>query len=228
MLPVELALRTATAAIFLVTGIVMLRDRRGVESGPVGGLLALSAAAVAVVSAPGFRPWPWLWPLQLVAMGTPALMWIWVGVLFVDDFRLSWREGLAWLVLPFVGALGLASGRSWVWTVEDALSLVFILLAAWRIVAGLRGDLVERRRRLRPLLAILAVLYAGDFVLLDTLGPDRPAGGGSRIADAALLLALALAFALLALRAGRSLFSPPVFETAASGSWRRAGSAPSP
>ena len=214
MLPVELALRTATAAIFLITGLVMLRDRRGVESGPVGGLLALSVAAVAVVSIPGIRVWPWFSPLLLVAMGTPALMWIWVGVVFIDDFRVSWRDGLAWLVLPLVAVVGLASDRPWVWTVGDALSLVFTLLAAWRIAAGLRGDLVERRRRLRPVLAILAVLYAGGIILLNALSPDRPAGAASRLAEAAVLLALALAFALVALRAGRPLFSPPVVEPA--------------
>ena len=50
---------------------------------------------------------------------------------------------------------------------------MFILLAAWRIVAGLRGDLVERRRRLRPLLAVLAVLYAGGTLLLNVLGGQR-------------------------------------------------------
>ena len=108
------------------------------------------------------------------------------------------------------------SDRAWVWTAGDALSLVFVLLAAWRIAAGLRGDLVERRRRLRPVLAILAVLYAAGLILLNTLSPDRPAGAGSRLAEAAVLLALALAFALVALRAGRPLFSPPVVETAAS------------
>jgi AraC-like DNA-binding protein len=214
MLPVELALRTATAAIFLITGLVMLRDRRGVESGPVGGLLALSVAAVAIVSIPGIRVWPWFSPLLLVAMGTPALMWIWVGVVFIDDFRVSWRDGLTWLVLPLVAVVGLASDRPWVWTAGDALSLVFVLLAAWRIAAGLRGDLVERRRRLRPVLAILAVLYAGGLILLNALSPDRPAGAGSRLAEAAVLLAFAVAFALVALRAGRPLFSPPVAEPA--------------
>jgi AraC-like DNA-binding protein len=91
---------------------------------------------------------------------------------------------------------------------------VFVLLAAWRVAAGLRGDLVERRRRLRPVLAILAVLYAGGLILLNALSPDRPAGAGSRLAEAAVLLAFAVAFALVALRAGRPLFSPPVAEPA--------------
>ena len=70
MLPGELALRTATAAIFLVTGLVLLRDWRRTESGPFGGLLALS---VAIVSVAGVDPVYRLWPLQMLAMGAPAL-----------------------------------------------------------------------------------------------------------------------------------------------------------
>ena len=44
MLPPELALRSATVAILVLTGVVILRDRRHRESGPYGGLLALSVA----------------------------------------------------------------------------------------------------------------------------------------------------------------------------------------
>jgi AraC-like DNA-binding protein len=88
---------------------------------------------------------------------------------------------------------------------------LFIVLAAWRIVAGLRGDLVERRRRLRPLLAVLAVLYAGGVVLMNTLGGgERPAVASSRIVEAAILAGLAAAFALLTLRAGQALAGPMV------------------
>ena len=98
---------------------------------------------------------------------------------------------------------GPGSGR---W--KTSLALVFVLLAAWRIVAGLRGDLVERRRRLRPLLAGLAVLYAGGVLLMNLLGGAGPAAPSSRIVEAAVLAGLAAAFALVALRADRPLFGP--------------------
>ena len=150
----------------------------------------------------------WLWPLQLVAMGTPALLWIWVGAVFVDDFRPSWRDAVAWAVLPAVGVFGLYAWRPWVGTAGNALALLFILMAAWRLVAGLRGDLVERRRRLRPLLAALAVFYAGGIILMNMLGGARPAGASSRTVDAALLTGLTAAFALVTLRAARSLVVP--------------------
>ena len=45
MLSLVLALWTATAAILLLTGVVMLRDWRRLESGPFGGLLTLSVGA---------------------------------------------------------------------------------------------------------------------------------------------------------------------------------------
>jgi AraC-like DNA-binding protein len=212
MLPPELALRSGTVAILLLTGIVILRDRRHRETGPFGGLLALSAAADSIVTIAGFPTPSWLWPLQLVAMGTAAMLWIWTGAVFVDDYRPSWRDAVAWAVLPAIDAFGLYAWRPWVGTAERALALLFILLAAWRLVAGLRGDLVERRRRLRPLLAGLTVLYAGGILLMNMLGGARPLGASSRIVDAAVLAALAAAFAVFTMRADRSLVAPLVAE----------------
>ena len=45
MPPVELVLKSGTAAILLLTGLLLLRDRRHMTTGPFGGLLALSVAA---------------------------------------------------------------------------------------------------------------------------------------------------------------------------------------
>lgn len=211
----ELVLRTSAAAILLITGIVMLRDRREMESGAVGGLLTISAAAHAAVSMAGVNAWSW--PILLIAMGTPALLWTWTGAVFVDEFRASWRDAVAWAILPVLGAFGLHYWRPWVGIAESLLSLLFVLLAAQRILSGLGDDLVERRRRLRPALAGLTVLYAGGVLLMDLLGVNQPSGAPGRVVEAAALTALATAFALVALRAGRSPFSPTV-ESEAPGS----------
>jgi AraC-like DNA-binding protein len=215
MLPAELALRTGTAAALLLTGVLILRDRRRMQSGPFGGLLALSVAADCIVAVAGGPSYPWLWPLHLVALGTPAMLWIWAGAVFDDEYRLLWRDALAWLVQPLLGAYGLHAWRPWIGTTQNVLALLFTLLAAWRILAGLRGDLVERRRRLRPLLAVGAVLYSCGIILLNLLTGDRPMSAPSRIVEAALLTGLAAAFALLTLRAGSSLFEPPLIEAGA-------------
>ena len=213
MLSLVLALWTATAAILLMTGVVMLRDRRHLESGPYGGLLALSVAAdcVAAVASPA----GWTWPLDLVSMGTPALLWIWAGTVFVDNLRPSWRDALAWSVLPFLGVLEFLAWRPWMPSAYQLLSLLFVVAAAWRIAVGLRGDLVERRRRLRPLLAGAAIVYSGVTLALGLFSPHRPVASVGRLVEVGLLTALSVGFALLVLRAARPLSSPAVTVTAA-------------
>lgn len=209
---IELVLKSGTAAILLLTGLLLLRDRRHMTTGPFGGLLALSVAATAVLSITGARS-PWLWPVMLVAMGTPALLWIWAGVQFVDDFRPSWRDAAAWALLPIVGIVGICQWRPWMATAEDLIGLSFVLVTAWRVLAGLRDDLVERRRRLRPVLVGLAVLYAGGVLLMNMLGRGQPLDPTSRTVEASILAALAVAFAMVGLRAARPIFELSPIET---------------
>jgi AraC-like DNA-binding protein len=206
MLPDELALRTATAAILLVTGIVLLRDRKQLGAGPFSGLLALS---VAVASVGGIRIFSGLWPLQILATGTSALLWIWAGAIFDDDFRPGWRDALAWSVVPILALVDRYAGQRWIETAGNVLALGFVLLAAVRALTGLRDDLVERRRRLRPVLVALAVLYAVGEALMDVSGSGRPGGPSGRVVEAALLTALALGFALLGLRARNTVPERP-------------------
>jgi AraC-like DNA-binding protein len=206
MQPAELVLRSSAGAILLITGMLMLRDRREMQSGAVGGLLTVSAAAHAAVSLAGVNTWSW--PILLIAMGTPALLWTWTGTVFVDEFRPSWRDAVGWAILPVLAAFGFLYWRPWVGIAENLLSLLFVLLAAQRILSGLGDDLVERRRRLRPVLAGLTVLYAGGFLLMELLGTNQPSGDSARIVEAAALAALAAAFAFVVLRAGRSSFGP--------------------
>ncbi len=208
MLSLVLALWTGTAAILLLSGIIMLRDRRRLDSGPYGALLALSVAAdcVAAVADPA----PWTWPLKLISMGGAALLWIWAGTIFVDDFRPTWRAALAWAVLPVLGVFELWAWQSWMRPAHQLIVAVFVAAAAWRIIAGLRGDLVERRRRLRPLWAGAAILYSGVSLGLSIFSPHRPVASVSRVVEVGLLTVLSISFALLTLRAGRPLTSSPV------------------
>ena len=213
MSPIELALRTGTVAILLLgRQRLMLRDRRRLESGPYSGLMALSVAADTVMSITGYDGPPWLRPLQLIAAGTSAMMWIWIGALFIDGYRPSWRAAVAWAVLPALELVGIFVWFPWMGRAQEVLSLLFVLLAGWRAVAGLRGDLVERRRRLRPVLATLAVLYSVGIIVGHAL--DRDSSGGppipaDRTLEAAGLAALSVCFAVLALRAGQPIFAAP-------------------
>jgi AraC-like DNA-binding protein len=212
MLTLDLVLRIGTAAIFLLTGVILVRDRWRTASGPVGGLLALSIAADTALSATAADPLPWLWPIRMIAFGVPALLWIWTGTVFVDRFRPSWRDGLAWCVLPALGLFGrYVLGSSTAVTMR-AVALVFIGLALWRVLAGLRGDLVERRRRLRVVFVLLGLLYAGGMVLADTFDRGHASNARARTLEAAALAALAAAFALLTQRAVPPLDSPETVE----------------
>src|SRR5471032_1223510 len=179
MLSLVLALWTAAAAILLLTGVVMLRDRRQLESGAFGGLLALSVAADCIVAVAA--PAVWTWPLELLAVGTPALLWIWAGAGFVDDLRPGWRDALAWSVFPLLGVFEFLAWRPWMAPVHQALAVVFVVAAAWRIAVGLRGDLVERRRRLRPLLAGAIIVYSCGSLALSIFSPHRPVASAGRI-----------------------------------------------
>ncbi|MBS0521756.1 MAG: helix-turn-helix transcriptional regulator [Proteobacteria bacterium] len=226
MLTPDLALRIGTAAIFLLTGIIMVRDRRRLESGPIGGLLALSVAADTALSAA--TGGPWLWPLRVISAGVPAMLWIWTGAVFVDQFRPSWRDGLAWCVLPLLGAFGEYVLGPWINVTAQAVALLFIALALWRVLAGLRVDLVERRRRLRVMLVLAGLVYAGGMVLAETFYRGHALNTGTRTLEAAALAALAIAFALVALRANRPLNSPPAVEPGQPAASASTESAPAP
>jgi AraC-like DNA-binding protein len=208
----DLALRIGTAAIFLITGVILVRDRWREEAGPVGGLLAISVAVDTALSVMTAGQLAWLWPLRLIGAGVPALLWIWTGAVFVDQFRPSWRDGLAWCVLPALGLFGRYVLGPWIGLTLEVVALLFIGLALWRVLAGLRGDLVERRRRLRVVLVLLGLLYAAGMVLADTFDRGHSSNPGTRTLEAAALAALAVGFALLGLRAIRPLYSPETLE----------------
>src|SRR5262245_1412231 len=138
MLTPVVALRLGTAAIFLLAGVILVRDRWRTESGPVGGLLAIS---IAVDTAAAGGALPWLWPIGMISAGIPALLWIWTGTVLVDPFRPSWRDALAWCVLPILGQFGHYLLGQWTDITARAVALLFIGLALWRVLAGLRDDL---------------------------------------------------------------------------------------
>jgi AraC-like DNA-binding protein len=213
MLTLDLVLRIGTATTFLLTGVILVRDRWRATSGPVAGLLALSVAADTALSAMADGPFPWLLPIRIIAWGVPAMLWIWTGAVFIDQFRPSWRDGLAWCVLPMLGVFGRYVLGPWTDVAARAVALLFIGLALWRVLAELRDDLVERRRRLRVVLMLLGLLYAGGMVLADTFNHGHASNAMTHTLEAAALAALAAAFALLTQRAIPPLGSPETLET---------------
>jgi AraC-like DNA-binding protein len=208
MLTPEIVLRIGTTAILLLSGVILLRDAPRTESGPLAGLLTLSVAAYAALTVPVPHPRMWFVPLEVVSAGTPALLWIWTGRIFDDAYEPSWRDVIAWTIAPILRAIAFIGwGAELGWAIEG-LSLLFTLLAVWRVLAGLRGDLVERRRRLRPILATLTILYSAKLVVGDLLNRGEPAHENARLTDAIILALLAAAFGVIGLRAQRPFTDP--------------------
>ncbi|HEY1722092.1 MAG TPA: helix-turn-helix domain-containing protein [Magnetospirillaceae bacterium] len=214
MLTPEIVLGIGTVAVLLLSGLIMLRDAQRTESGPLAGLLSWSVATYAALVIPVPHAVIWAGPLEVISTGTPALIWIWTGRVFDDSFEPSWRDVIAWIISPLLRAIAFFY---WIpamgWAMEG-LSLLFTALAIWRALAGLRGDLVERRRRVRPIIAALAILFSAKIIIGDLLRHGAPATGGERLTNAIMLAALAVAFAVIGLRARRPFTGPePAEET---------------
>jgi AraC-like DNA-binding protein len=109
-----------------------------------------------------------------------------------------------------LGVLEFLAWRPWMPPTYQALSVLFVVAAAWRIAVGLRGDLVERRRRLRPLLAGAIIVYSCVSLALNIFSPHRPVASLGRVLEVGFQTALSLGFALLVLRAARPVSAPPL------------------
>ena len=195
----EAGLRGAAVALDVVLAALLLRDGRRTPAGLYGALFALSAAAYVVVTAPGllYHPaLPWLVPLRLISLGTPAIFWLFAVAAFDDAFAASWRDAVPWLVtvaLGFVCARGLVPAAC---PLYHALQLVFVALAIRQALADRAADLVEERRRFRVALVLAAALYSAAVIVLELFMGGPPAAPPVSTANAAGLLALTFIFVL--------------------------------
>lgn len=195
----EAGLRGAAVALLAVLAALLLRDGRRTPAGLYGALFALSVAAYVIVSTPVLLyqpPLPWLVPLRLIGLGTPAMFWLFAMASFDDGFAPSWRHAVPWIAavgLGFVCARGILPIAC---PFYHALQLVFVGLAIRQAVIGRAADLVEARRRFRLALVFVAAIYSATLIALETFMFGRLAAPPGSIVNAAGLLALTLAFVL--------------------------------
>lgn len=195
----EAGLRGAAVALLGVLAVLLLRDGRRTPAGLYGALFAASVAAYIVISTPILLyqpPLPWLVPLRLVSLGTPAMFWLFALASFDDGFAPSWQDALPWLgtvALGFVCARGLLPAAC---PFYHALQLVFVGLAIRQAVIGRAADLVEERRRFRLALVFVAAIYSATLIALETFEFGRLAAPPGSIVNAAGVLALTFAFVL--------------------------------
>jgi AraC-like DNA-binding protein len=199
MSTLEAALRGGAVVVLLLRIVVLARNARCNQVSRYSALLLMGIAAYVVESAPGFGALDlgWRVPIHVVSCGTPAAFWITMGALFVDEFRARWYHALAWLALAMLGAAEMSSRSISINAVHSALSLFFILLGIWHVVAGRATDLVEGRRRLRVLLAVATALYTVLIVASDWLWPGGLSAAPLSLANAVGLITLIFVFAVL-------------------------------
>ena len=139
----------------------------------------------------------WRLPVHVFSCGTPAAFWITIAAFFVDDFRVRWYHALAWLALAAIAVAEMWVRSTSLFAVHSSLSLLCALLAIWHTLAGRAADLVEGRRRLRIVFALVTALYTVLIVASDWLWPGGLSAASLSFANAAGLMTLIFLFAVL-------------------------------
>jgi hypothetical protein len=95
----EAALRGGAVALLAFLALASLRGWRRSPAARYSALLAASAAAYAIASAPDevHQHAAWLAPLRLLSIGTPAVFWLWASACFDDEFQPSWGKFVPWV-----------------------------------------------------------------------------------------------------------------------------------
>ncbi len=193
----EAAIRGGAIALLLLLVAFALRPGSRSHARLLGALFAFSVACYALTSESGFADqaaW-WLVPFRVVSMATTVMFWLWSRAIFDDDFRPSWRHAAIWLGVAAVSLGCLMHPRARLFLALDLVSLGFVGLGVWEALSGRGADLVEGRRRLRPLLALGAALSAGIVVLAELFWHGAVAAPPGSLINAAGLLVMAFVFA---------------------------------
>jgi AraC-like DNA-binding protein len=199
MSTLEAALRGGAVVILLLRVVVVGRDARRDPVSRYSALLAASIAAYIVESASGFSALDLLLriPVHIVSAGTPAVFWVAMGAIFVDEFRARWYHALGWLALVALALMDMSRHPMSVDVARTCLSVSFLLLGIWHVLWGRATDLVEGRRRLRVWYAIATALYSLLIIASEWLWPGGLSATPLSLANAASLTALIFLFAAL-------------------------------
>ncbi len=210
---VETAIRGGAIALLLLLAVLSLRPANRSPAHLLSGLFALSAAAFTLTSMPelAYRHVLWLLPFRLVSAGTSTVFWLWSRAIFDDEFRPSWRHLAIWLAMLALAFGCFTQSEPNLDLALNLVSLGFIALGIWEALSGRGADLVEGRRRLRPVLALAAALYVVAIVVVELFWRDRLYSAPTSIVNAAGLAGLAFIFVLN--RLGR-LGEPPIDDDA--------------
>lgn len=211
----EMLLRGLAVGALAATFVGWWRGGAGRDAKIAGLLLLATVASFALNSAPALNPGVGhLPPVVALASSTPGALWLFCAVLF-EDRKVSWRTlapTLVLLAITLTAMLIPPPGCEPVWILGELARAVICLLLLTVLWRGRRGDLVERRRRLRgPLLAGVALyaIFQAWLGLSAKLGtPLHGYGLDNSLAGALVLAAFTLTGAAVFLQGPADLFTP--------------------
>lgn len=146
--------------------------------------------------------------LALGAGATPGLFWLFAKAWFNDEKRSDWKD-VALVALSVLNTLILqlsfpADGL--IYTVTRVLFRVFMLgfavAAFWEVWRGRQGDLIEGRRRLRPILVGTVAAYVTVIAFTEVAAQLEYGGNWVRrsVGGAAVLVIFGFCAAMLRMR----------------------------
>lgn len=160
--------------------------------------------------------------LALGAGATPGLFWLFARAWFNDERQVTPLSALVVglsvlntlvVQLTFPGG-GIANTISVV--LFRVFMLAFAAAALWEVWRSREGDLVERRRRIRPVLVCVVAIYVIVIAFIEvSVSPGLPSGSWKQaVAVGAMLATFGICAALLRMREA-DLFSAAVSQPAA-------------
>lgn len=215
MIAFDFALRGAAIGLLAYLAVRLLIDAGRSDIGRLGAVLAVGTAAHLICGAPVLsgQPAPWRFPLMLVAAGNPVVVWLFARSVFDDDFAVSARWAILWVIfvgLALIGSFAPDGGVTQaVFALHAAGRLILAAAVLWQIAASWRDDLVEARRRLRvavvgAMLVYMAIEAASDLTGLSAAVPALSVMGAATIAA----IAAGAAWAFTRLNVGTLLPQP--------------------
>lgn len=221
-MPIEIALRAAGATVLLLTAAVLLLGARRTPLAWWFAPFALGLAGFLGVNTAfdaAELPAPWWDIASFLSRMAAVFLWLFCLALFdggVRAPRVAMVVVAAWLVLVVLDKQYLAPLPPGVALspILIALGTGLVLHAGWRVLRDVRDDLVEPRRRARPVFALaLLAFLALDFATDVLRGYDwRPAS--FLLLQNGVIAGLAAALALWLLRADAWMATPPAIAPA--------------
>jgi AraC-like DNA-binding protein len=210
IIALDLGLRGATAALFLMAMVVILVRARPLDAIKLlGAAMAAVGAVYAIATAP-FVPKSTLWWTLPIVAANPVIVWLWARVTFDDEFVVRRWHGALWLIVVGIGFTVSLTWTAWPAVARTGgrlISLIAVILALSAIAQTVRtwsADLVAGRRRLRLAIVTLSVLFivliaGSDLMSISSI--SSPSISASLLSSISLLV--------LAVLAAWSLFYPP-------------------